>query len=99
MSKPGLRRYVRTETIPRVLNGLGIAILSTSKGIIVDREARKQKRRWRAALHRLVRKRASHVPHWQAARQGPGEGEGRRRRNLVKVEGPKGKMSCPSTRS
>jgi len=43
VSKPGLRRYVPTGEIPRVLNGLGIAILSTSKGVMVDREARKQK--------------------------------------------------------
>jgi small subunit ribosomal protein S8 len=43
VSKPGLRRYVPTGAIPRVLNGLGIAILSTSKGVMVDREARKQK--------------------------------------------------------
>jgi small subunit ribosomal protein S8 len=43
MSKPGLRRYVPTDDIPRVLNGMGIAILSTSKGVMVDREARKQK--------------------------------------------------------
>ena len=42
VSKPGLRRYVSTAEIPRVLNGMGIAILSTSKGIMVDREARKQ---------------------------------------------------------
>lgn len=43
VSKPGLRRYVPTDSIPRVLNGMGIAILSTSKGLMVDREARKQK--------------------------------------------------------
>jgi small subunit ribosomal protein S8 len=43
VSKPGLRRYVPTTEIPRVLNGLGIAILSTSKGVMVDREARRQK--------------------------------------------------------
>jgi len=43
VSKPGLRRYVATDEIPRVLNGMGIAILSTSKGVMVDREARKQK--------------------------------------------------------
>jgi small subunit ribosomal protein S8 len=43
VSKPGLRRYVPTDDIPRVLNGLGIAILSTSKGVMADREARKQK--------------------------------------------------------
>jgi small subunit ribosomal protein S8 len=43
VSKPGLRRYVPTGSIPRVLNGMGIAILSTSKGVMADREARKQK--------------------------------------------------------
>ena len=41
MSKPGLRRYVDRTEIPRVLGGLGTAILSTSKGIMTDREARK----------------------------------------------------------
>lgn len=40
ISKPGLRKYVSTEEMPRVLNGLGIAILSTSKGIISDKEAK-----------------------------------------------------------
>jgi small subunit ribosomal protein S8 len=43
VSKPGLRRYVPTDSIPKVLNGMGIAILSTSKGVMVDRDARKQK--------------------------------------------------------
>lgn len=41
VSKPGLRQYVPANEIPRVLGGLGIAILSTSKGVLVDREARK----------------------------------------------------------
>lgn len=40
VSKPGLRKYVDINGIPRVLNGLGIAILSTSKGVITDKEAR-----------------------------------------------------------
>ena len=43
LSRPGLRRYVANDSIPRVLNGMGIAILSTSKGVMVDHEARKQK--------------------------------------------------------
>ena len=43
VSRPGLRKYVPTEKIPRVLNGLGIAILSTSQGVITDKEARKRK--------------------------------------------------------
>ena len=41
VSRPGLREYVDTNNIPRVLNGLGIAIMSTSKGVISDKEARK----------------------------------------------------------
>ncbi|MBM3453760.1 MAG: 30S ribosomal protein S8 [Bacteroidetes bacterium] len=40
-SRPGLRKYSDSGTMPRVLNGLGIAIVSTSKGIITDKEARK----------------------------------------------------------
>ena len=41
ISKPGLRVYAKCEDIPKVLNGLGIAIISTSKGLMVDRDARK----------------------------------------------------------
>lgn len=41
VSKPGIRTYVPKDEIPRVLGGLGIAVLSTSKGVLVDREARK----------------------------------------------------------
>lgn len=40
ISKPGLRKYAGLERMPRVLNGLGIAILSTSKGVMTDKEAR-----------------------------------------------------------
>lgn len=40
VSKPGLRKYTNSKELPRVLNGLGIAILSTSRGIITDKEAR-----------------------------------------------------------
>ncbi len=40
ISKPGLRKYKSAEELPRVLNGLGIAILSTSKGVLSDKEAR-----------------------------------------------------------
>ena len=41
ISKPGLRIYSNAEQLPRVLNGLGIAIVSTSKGIVTDKQARK----------------------------------------------------------
>ena len=40
ISKPGLRVYAKCEDIPRVLNGLGIAIVSTSKGLMTDKQAR-----------------------------------------------------------
>ena len=42
ISKPGLRVYAKKEEVPKVLNGLGIAVISTSKGIMTDKEARKQ---------------------------------------------------------
>ncbi len=42
ISKPGLRVYAKTDEMPRVLNGLGIAVVSTSQGIMTDREARKK---------------------------------------------------------
>lgn len=40
VSKPGLRKYVHLDEMPRVLNGFGVAILSTSKGVITDKEAK-----------------------------------------------------------
>ena len=43
VSRPGLRRYVGADEIPRVLGGMGLAILSTSRGILSGREARRQK--------------------------------------------------------
>jgi len=42
ISKPGLRVYAKNEEIPKVLNGLGIAIISTSKGVMTDKQARKE---------------------------------------------------------
>jgi len=42
ISKPGLRKYTSTSSIPRVLNGLGVAILSTNKGVMTDKEARRE---------------------------------------------------------
>jgi len=40
VSKPGLRKYAKADSIPKVLNGLGIAIISTSKGVVTDKTAR-----------------------------------------------------------
>ena len=42
ISKPGLRVYVQQDEIPRVLGGLGIAVLSTSRGVITDKQAKKE---------------------------------------------------------
>lgn len=43
ISKPGLRVYTKSDAVPRVLGGLGIAVLSTSKGLMTDREARRNR--------------------------------------------------------
>jgi small subunit ribosomal protein S8 len=43
ISKPGLRIYARADRLPRVLGGLGVAVLSTSEGLLTDREARQRK--------------------------------------------------------
>jgi small subunit ribosomal protein S8 len=42
ISKPGLRKYAHTDSLPRVLNGLGIAILSTSKGVMTSKQAKEE---------------------------------------------------------
>ncbi|HZL76432.1 MAG TPA: 30S ribosomal protein S8, partial [Bacteroidales bacterium] len=43
VSRPGLRHYAAADELPRVLNGLGIAIISTSRGLMTDKEAKKEK--------------------------------------------------------
>jgi small subunit ribosomal protein S8 len=42
VSRPGLRKYVKATELPRVINGLGVAVVSTSKGVLTDKEARKE---------------------------------------------------------
>ena len=42
ISKPGLRVYAKSEDVPKVLNGLGIAVISTSNGVVTDKQARQQ---------------------------------------------------------
>lgn len=42
VSRPGLRQYVKSTELPRVINGLGVAVVSTSKGVLTDKEARKE---------------------------------------------------------
>ena len=55
VSQPGLRIYKGKDDIPRVMNGLGIAIVSTSHGVMTDRKARADRRRRRSALHRRLK--------------------------------------------
>jgi small subunit ribosomal protein S8 len=43
VSKPGLRRYVRADEIPSVMGGLGVAVLSTPKGVLSDKKAREKR--------------------------------------------------------
>ena len=43
MSKPGLRIYARADGMPRVLGGMGVAVVSTSQGLLTDREARRKR--------------------------------------------------------
>jgi small subunit ribosomal protein S8 len=43
VSRPGLRQYIGVDEMPRILNGLGVAIISTSKGLMTDKEAKKEK--------------------------------------------------------
>ena len=54
ISKPGLRVYADKENLPKVLGGLGVAILSTNQGVITDKEARKLQSRRRGSGIRLV---------------------------------------------
>jgi small subunit ribosomal protein S8 len=43
ISKPGLRKYAKSDEIPRIINGLGLCLVSTSKGVMTDKEARREK--------------------------------------------------------
>ena len=52
--KPGLRVYAGAEELPKVLGGLGIAIISTNKGLLTDKEARKRERGWRSVSFCMV---------------------------------------------
>ncbi len=65
VSKPGLRIYSNAENLPKVMKGLGIAIISTSKGIMTDRRAGKERKyRWRSSCICLVR-RCRDVSNWK----------------------------------
>jgi small subunit ribosomal protein S8 len=54
ISKPGLRKYASAADLPRILNGLGIAIVSTSKGLMTGKKSKTIKRRWRSSLLRIL---------------------------------------------
>ena len=63
VSKPGLRIYSNCEDMPKVMNGLGIAIVSTSKGIMTDRQAPKRRRR-SACLCMVIKEGYGYVKNW-----------------------------------
>ena len=69
VSRPGLRIYKGRDDIPQVMNGLGIAIVSTSRGVMTDRKARASRRRRRSALHRRVRSGDRHVQNRKESRR------------------------------
>lgn len=72
ISKPGLRNYVSAENLPKVLNGLGIAIISTSAGVITDKEARKERRRRSYCLRLVIltERRTINEPNWFKGHRG-----------------------------
>ena len=55
VSKPGLRVYAKSTNLPKVLGGLGVAIISTSSGLLTDRQAAQEGRGWGSPRLRLVR--------------------------------------------
>ena len=78
VSKPGRRVYARKDRLPRVLGGLGTAILSTSSGLVTARDAAAARHRRRGHLLRLV----AHEPHRKTAHRGPRR---RERRDLARA--------------
>jgi small subunit ribosomal protein S8 len=63
VSKPGLRVYAKSTNLPRVLGGLGVAVLSTSSGLLTDRQGEQEGRGWGSPRLRLVRKGSQDVSH------------------------------------
>ena len=97
VSKPGLRVYTKADAVPRVLGGLGVAVVSTSKGLLTDREARRAAHRRRDPLLRLVGAEMSRVG--QAPIPVPVRGRGQDRGPHGHREGPQGRAvarPCPS---
>ena len=98
--KPGLRVYAKSTKLPKVLGGLGVAILSTSSGLLTDRQADQEGRGWGSPRLRLVSGKEHHVPHRTTAHRHPRRR--RRRRSTaqdVTVKGPKGALDAtPSPR-
>ncbi len=64
ISKPGLRVYTKSQEVPRVLGGLGIAIISTSKGVMTDKDARQSKAGGEVGNTIVIEWRCKHVSYW-----------------------------------
>ncbi len=76
--KPGLRKYSGVEAMPRVFNGLGIAILSTSKGVMTDKEAKTEKVGGEVLMLCLLiyKERNRNVTNWKITDNDSGQGRG-----------------------
>ena len=96
VSRPGLRRYVGAGEVPRVLGGMGIAMLSTSQGVLTGREAQETKRRRGAPRLHLVRE-TVHVTNRQKTHRGTRQGEGECRRAKARSPSKARKASSPGT--
>jgi len=94
ISTPGLRQYVGYKEMPRVLNGLGIAILSTSKGVMTDKEAKDpQNRRRSFVLHLLIEEEQSMSRIGKLPIQIPSGVTVTMKDSVATVKGPKGTLS------
>ena len=92
VSQPGRRVYAAADEIPEVLGGLGVSIVSTSKGIVTDKTARAVAPRRRSPLQRLVREEHTVSRIGKMPVVDPQGGRRRRRRRQVRVKGPKGEL-------
>ena len=87
VSKPGLRVYAKSTEIPTVLGGLGVAILSTSSGLLTDRQAEQEGRGWGSPRLRVVDR---HVTYWTTAHRHPRRRRRDDRRPGCHRQGPEG---------
>ena len=98
VSKPGLRVYAKKDNLPKVLGGLGVAIISTSSGLMTDRQAGKRCGRGSPRL-RLVRGGKQHVTYWTSAHPRPQRRRRQDRRPGRHGQGPQGRTEAHGRRA